>query len=511
MLDSPNLGAGSGWPLLGHHERSTVSSSVGSSHMLASPSGSSESDDDELMDDNEESIYATPQVHRLSNTNVVSPYMGSSAQSPGGAWSNNFSPATASLMKTFQRTRLRKGRRSRRNSGSVSGPSAMSSPRTTSPPPLRSIESASGYFGWSKFSSTRRESLAMGTEQLHLSSSNDSGDEASNAAPSTPGVIRRAVTRRSNLLPKTKGFARIRAALLEENAPVDTDVRREAETIRQVRERDDDVVISRSNSMSGAAPSPNLLPMLPSNENALEDIPEDGVTPLDGQSSSSSGKGLMSTFGRQATKNSAGREFWNRFDKEFRTPPPPAFPTRGSDVSMGSPLDTNVRSESVVSTQEGGVADDTPLPTVGASAGTGPLKKFGKRAREDDFDISSIKRRAVSPSLSVQNSPVVQQSPRRDRLSSSDRDGELRDKEKPMDWGQPPKIGREMSLALTSTTSAIEPVRSNSGGSPSSMPSSAPANGNVGMTASPATAAPKRVGLQGMTDTNDGFMKMSID
>ena len=41
--------------------------------------------------------------------------------------------------------------------------------------------------------------------------------------------------------PKTKGFARIRAALAEETTPIDSEVRREAEVIRQVRESDMDL------------------------------------------------------------------------------------------------------------------------------------------------------------------------------------------------------------------------------------------------------------------------------
>ena len=206
MLDSPNLGPVTGWTLAGMPEKAAISGSLGSVHALASPSGSSESDDDSLMDDNEDVIFTTPQVHRISNADSQTPYAPSVSHSPGGVWSNNFSPAAASLMKTFQRTRLHKGR-SRKSSSSASAHSAMPSPRTTSPPPLRSIESANGYFGWSKMSSTRRESLALGTDQLHISSSNDSGDESNNAVPSTPGVVKRAVTRRGNLLPKTKGFA----------------------------------------------------------------------------------------------------------------------------------------------------------------------------------------------------------------------------------------------------------------------------------------------------------------
>jgi hypothetical protein len=46
---------------------------------------------------------------------------------------------------------------------------------------------------------SRRESLSLFTNDLHISSGNDSGDEAT-ALPQTPGVVRRPVTRRGNLL-----------------------------------------------------------------------------------------------------------------------------------------------------------------------------------------------------------------------------------------------------------------------------------------------------------------------
>lgn len=198
MLDSPHIGPPSHWPSLhNNNDKTIMSSSVGSVNMLASDSGSSDDSDEEVidLDENEDSIYATPQVHRISNPNAQTPY----ASAQNNAWSKNFSPATASLMKNFQRTRLRKGR-SRKSSSSASGHSAMHSPRGTSPPPLRSTESGNGYFSWSKIPSSRRESLALGTDQLYLSSSNDSGDEASTPASATPGVVRRAVTRRGNLL-----------------------------------------------------------------------------------------------------------------------------------------------------------------------------------------------------------------------------------------------------------------------------------------------------------------------
>lgn len=116
----------------------------------------------------------------------------------------------------------------------------------------------------------------------------------------------------------------------------------------------------------------------------------------------------------------------------------------------------------------------TPQPLVPLTAADG-LKKSSKRRRDDDLDGHSIKRRAVSPGVSVHNSPVLSQSP-------AQRDGSL--------WGTTAKANREPTA---SGHAAGE--RSNSGGSMSMTPS----------------LGPKRIGLQGMTDTNDGFMKMSIE
>ncbi|KAF4554454.1 Hypothetical protein D9617_4g002080 [Elsinoe fawcettii] len=492
MLDSPNLGPTGAWPAFLQTEKSAVSSSVGSVNMMTSPIGSSASSDEELSDEVQDEVMTTPHVNRMNGNSMGTPYNppttpGGVLQSPSGStWSNNFSPAAASLMKNFQKSRFRRGR-SRKSSSSASGASAMPSPRTTSPPAIRSIESANGYFGWGKFSSSRRESLALGTETLHLSSSNDSGDERSDnqnhngkekekEAPSTPGVVRRAVTRRGNLLPKTKGFARIRAALMEESAPVDTDTRREAETIKQVREREE------RPSFSGPR-SPGLLPTVPGPENVLEDISENE---LDGQD----GKGLGNCFGTHAQANANG--YWQRLDRSFRTPPPPSFPRQGSsfmDTSMDSPIPGMEGSMEAISASQGsdmmgGAMEGLKQPV---------LTKTGKRARDEDVDIMSIKRRAVSPSLSVGNSPIVSQSPR-------DREPRVRREES--DWGGPPgKTGRENSAG--EKDASLVPHRSNSGGSVSSMAS--------GVAAVAGQGAPKRVGLQSMTDTNDGLMKMSIE
>ncbi len=531
MLDSPNInGLGSvPWGSLAP-ERSAVSSSVGSVNMLASEDESSGSDDDESMagDEHDDPIFTTPQVHKLQNPNAPTPFAPPTTPGAGQMWgggSHAFSPAQASLMRTIRKSRLPKnGKRNRKSSsasGNGSGYSSLGSPRTGSPPPMRSIENAanSGYLNWATAARSRRESLALGTDGLHISSGNDSGDEASGAGLSTPGVVRRVVTRRGNLLPKTKGFARIRAALLEEAAPVDTEVRREAETIRQVRERDGsidelDLNYDGRPQTATAQSSPNLLPAVP------EALQEDFESSLDGENSSASGytKGLGMNFATHANRNSGGLKYWNRFDPSLqRTPPPPAsFPRQGSsnmsDVNMDSepnitntPLWRRPRARSSASdASEALVPNSSGMQAAGVNDDM-HIKKF-KRRREDDFDIATIKRRAVSPGMSAQNSPVLQtHSPSQ--------------KEAGVAWGMPPErkdgagkilpasAGSELSdvskipmLSTTPTNVAQQGSRHGSGGSSISLP-----GGTV------VAGTGKKLGLQGMVDTNDGLMKMSIE
>jgi hypothetical protein len=511
MLDSPNIGGPGSVPW----ERSAVSSSVGSVNMLASESESSDSDDDASMagDENDDPVFTTPQVHKLQNPSAPTPFA-APPTTPGGAalWgtgSNHFSPAQASLMRTMRKSRLPKnGKRSRKSSSSASGSgySSLASPRTGSPPPMRSIEPTNGgYFNWATAARSRRESLALGTDGLHISSGNDSGDEASGTAPSTPGVVRRPVTRRGNLLPKTKGFARIRAALMEEAAPVDTESRREAETIRQVRERDGSVgeldfnYDSRPQTAT-AQSSPNLLPAVP------EAIQEDFGQELANETSTASyGKGLGVNFAAHATRNSGGMDYWNRFDPNTRTPPPPSFPRQGSsimsDINMDSepssntPLWRRPRARSSASdASEAFVPNSSAMQPAGVNDDM-HIRKV-KRRREDDFDIATIKRRAVSPGMSAQNSPVLAtHSPSQKDLGAS--------------WGQPPErkdkslppsAGSEMSESSKMPISSQQSSRHGSGGSSISLAS----GGTL-------TPGGKKLGLQGMVDTNDGLMKMSIE
>jgi hypothetical protein len=174
-------------------EKSMVSSSLGSVNMFDSESSSSSDEGADPMepDDNEDAILTTPQVAKRHNPSASTPFSGPAAW-PGA----NF--PGASSFTNFHRQRLRNGR-SRKSSSSASGHSNMASPVPTSPPNGKN----EGYFGREvtmRGSASRRESLSMHTHDLHISSGNDSGDEATRAQLSTPGVIRRAVTRRGNLL-----------------------------------------------------------------------------------------------------------------------------------------------------------------------------------------------------------------------------------------------------------------------------------------------------------------------
>ncbi|KAF2825361.1 hypothetical protein CC86DRAFT_394997 [Ophiobolus disseminans] len=465
LMNSPNVNMHSAW---GNGDRTAASSSMGSINMMGSEDSSSSSDEADPLDpeDNDDPMMGTPQA----KSSIAFPGSGLGGNS---SWAMNlFSPGAGGLpnFMSIQRARLRKNR-SRKSSSSASGHSSMASPGPASPP--NGATKGEGLFAREaviRKAGSRRESLSLFANDLHISSGNDSGDEAS-TFPRTPGVVRRPVTRRGNLLPKSRQFGRIKAELFEESAPVDSEVRREAEIIRQVREADDGPSLT-------AQSSPSLLPTVPGLDGPLEGVPEEeseSNMSLDG----STAKGLFGTFG-SLHRNSVSSDFWS--NRAAQTPPPPTFPRAESsavseDMSMDSPT---------ISSSHGFAAPDqnnstgwtsrasTPGPMFPPTAADG-LKKSNKRRRDDDFDETSIKRRAVSPGVSVHNSPVISQSP-------AQRDGNL--------WGNAGKTGRETSISGQS-----HGERSNSGGSMSMTP----------------TLGPKRVGLMGMENANDGLMKMSIE
>ena len=262
---------------------------------------------------------------------------------------------------------------------------------------------------------------------------------------------------------------------MEESTPVDSEVRREAEIVRQVRESEG----GRSESLAPANSSPNLTPTIP--ESTEGDPGEEDGMRIDIPTTETDN--LFVNLVRDASIHSNAKGFWENIDSGTR-----ASPThRGSTSAIGedgiaeslSLITSGSNSSAIPATQSieisqrdayMGVPQLPLLPTPAEMA-----KKVGKRRRDDDFDVTSFKRRAVSPGMSVQNSPILAQSP-------SQRDG---------GWWSQPKASREGS-----SEGKAPGERSNSA---SSMTSSAPAVG------------PKRVGMQGMTDTHDGLMKMSIE
>ncbi|KAF4119438.1 hypothetical protein GMORB2_4752, partial [Geosmithia morbida] len=443
------------WSIMGDQERMNLGHSLGSSAQAIGSDSSSDSDDDDLMDDEddhnmEEPYLMTPQVSRTA---------------PSGAFG---SPATGGsggggLVSFQQRQRHHRrpfgGKKSRLPFGSsaagAGGPSVSGSPP----------------------SNARRDSISWQANRLHISSMD--GEDAD--GPSGDGgrnVVRRAVTRRGNLLPKTKTFARIRAALFEEGAPADAECKREAEVVKQVRDSDvpaleprrapppaPPVPVSAPTDVPGAGSGPDSVttaPSSPNREPSLDDIPEDDMM-------GDLALGLSGSFKQQVMRNSKGKVFWDTFSETSSvggggnnrsTTPPPAPPAPGP-------------------------AQRTPPPPT-ATAAEIARRINNKRRRDDDFDPSSFKRRAVSPSLSVHNSPLPQSPMQRDVTA----------------WGSRPGSNgadRGGSISATSDSGSMAGSSSVQGGGNGSGPGRAPPN-NKG-----------RIGFQGMVDTNDGIMRMSIE
>ncbi|MCJ1282455.1 hypothetical protein MMC26_001778 [Xylographa opegraphella] len=499
--DSPGSAANSLWSNFGNMDKPGMSSSAGSINMMDSDSDSDASDLDVVMGraEDDDTIHITPQANK-TGFGSGNPFVRGIISSPGIEFRSPFSPATASLM-SFQRSRLRHKHSSRKSSSSasVSGHSSMPSPGPVSPPLLKSIESnlSSGFFNkeMSKQAvNSRRESLSLGTNDMQISDGAESEEgDGSRVSPHdalgipipvTPtlderrNVIRRAVTRRGNLLPKPKNFARIRAALQEECSPVDSESLREAEVIRQVRESDNDMESNHFYSQpTTRASSPSLVPITAGPTGSLDDISDVELTTLDVNQFRRS----SSSFTQQAIKNSAGADFWNRFDGRTRTPPPASF-ARGSSSSMSDEMsmDTPASSSLTLTPQQYTVPSQcvsrsrssTPQPPLMASEVT---RKLGKRRRDDDLDPNVFKRRAVSPGVSLQNSPILPPSPAQ-RESGW--------------WAMQARANRE----VLNGHAAGERANSSGGNNGTS---------NLG--------PPKRVGFHGMNDTNDGLMNMSIE
>ncbi|KAM0816990.1 hypothetical protein AB5N19_02792 [Seiridium cardinale] len=472
------------WSVMGNQERMNISSSVGSgNHMaLGSDSSSSSGDDDPMDEEMEDAFMGTPQAAKTGHVTGI-------------PWMPSNSPAANSLNSFRSRPRRQSKKKFRGLLGLGFNPAAP--PALSKSPPNNVVNEMKDSPG----AHARRESISWAANQLHISAGEEEKAMESIEIPrdGRGGVIRRAVTRRGNLLPKTKGFARIRAALAEEGAPVDSEFRREAEVIRQVRESDMDLEPRIPSGPTGpldivsAKSSPNL-----NNEN-IDDVLDDDLM---GES------GLSSSFKQQALKNSKGKQFWDDFSETSSvngsrvTPPPPAFLPRGSssgisDMNMDSPL-TGTNSLfgpgpalAMIGNESDSQRSETPQVSGSAQGSQGPRipptaeeitrRINNKRRRDDDFDPVSFKRRAVSPGMSVHNSPIMQSPLQRDMAP----------------WGSRPGSNHGGDKASGTPSDNGSTGGTNSGGTTSG---GRPINGAKG-----------RVGFQGMVDTHDGLMRMSIE
>jgi hypothetical protein len=180
------------WSAMGSQERVTISSSLGSNNHILSDTSSS-SDDDDYMDEDMDDILTTPQAARAG------PTVGSHS-TPGATWiTGGASPTVNSLLSFQHRQRARKQpKRKFRRSLRLGYNSTAQNVLSRSPPnnAIVSKELPNPH--------SRRESISWAANQLHISGSESDDNLKSQLegvdSPSRPGVIRRAVTRRGNLL-----------------------------------------------------------------------------------------------------------------------------------------------------------------------------------------------------------------------------------------------------------------------------------------------------------------------
>lgn len=192
------------WSAGGNSDQMNLSSSLGSTNLIAgSDSSENYSDEDDLMDDIDDSILTTPLVKASNDLNQ---------DVLGDIWQGQSLAARSPI--SFQRSNLRNWKK--RNNISRGCWNATLSPNSKSSSRIYSHE---GVQAWEKQVDTkhsRRESISWAANQLNISGSeNDDGPstytyDSLDGSPVTPcregqrGVIRRPVTRRGNLLVRTR-------------------------------------------------------------------------------------------------------------------------------------------------------------------------------------------------------------------------------------------------------------------------------------------------------------------
>ncbi len=295
--------------------------------------------------------------------------------------------------------------------------------------------------------------------------------------------------------------------------------------VRQVRESDMMELQLRIPPPTFSATTTALSsPSLPPGPDMADDLSEDAM-----MVDAAGGLGLSGSFKQQALRNSKGRNFWDTFSEpppaapasssSSRTSPPPPIPSyrpRGSSSAGLAPADVPMDSLSAgavfrmttptttTTTSSSGI--DTPQPVGGAGGGGASVaaphaapppppptaaeitrRINSKRRRDDDFDPGSFKRRAVSPGMSVHNSPIMQSPLQRDTAP----------------WGSRPGSNGGGGGGGSGGSGAPSENGSQAGGGQGQGQGSGAncrVNGNK-----------VRIGFQGMADTNDGITKLSIE
>lgn len=175
------------WSMMGDQERINLSHSLGSNNggMHGGGGGSdssSSSDDDDLMDDDDDAAMDEPYV--------TTPHVSRTA--PSGAFG---SPATGGLASFQQRQRHH-----RRNQGKHHYKARVPFGAGSSAAAAAAASSSSAAFArtGSPPLGARRDSISWQANQLHISGMD--GDDVDGLGDGHPTVVRRAVTRRGNLL-----------------------------------------------------------------------------------------------------------------------------------------------------------------------------------------------------------------------------------------------------------------------------------------------------------------------
>ncbi|CCU78504.1 hypothetical protein BGHDH14_bgh01437 [Blumeria hordei DH14] len=449
--------SGSFWSMMEDVDRDKVSNSLGSFNMTTgSDSLDSCSDEDHFMDDIDDSMLTTPQVEVGE---VVSSFPN---EISGSFWPDELYNSRTSTNVPWNKFQNRKNWGHESNNIVISPPNKSSSTTQSS----AGTNGCSSLEGWTDSMTAKESGLSLESNKVYTSGS-ENGDKApkcvenhentssTSGREGQRGVIRRPVTRRGNML---VSFARIRAALIEESTPVESEVRREAEVVRQTRESD--LGIGLQNSLA-TAPLSSLTPNL---NKPAQSSRNDGIMV-------STLSHNLEGFRERAVLKSRGKGFWEAFQDESSHSSPllPSFPCASlSGINDDILLDsTSFSTASMLACQttdhqsSSPSRSATPQSRTGSTAAELTYRLNRKRMRDYDFDLIDIKRRAVSPSMSTHNSPIIQSPMQRDNIA----------------WGSRP-----------SSKCGLNETGKQSGNS-----------------------VPKWVGFQGVMDTNDGLMKMSIE